>query len=252
MPKGLFIILGAGFRTGNQGSTIIGRPESYAGQKEACMTHIGLFKHLKREHDSDIDVILNTYSTQYDNDIQGWYDNYLISSQFHKHMIGYHELYRNSVDLAKPILDKYDYVHFLRADLFLKPHFYGLVTLDDHKFKYSSICFTLHNYHKTSNNLPRVADMMLYIPKVFFSVLLLPDIALLSHYGVDALHAHGVCVDNVSFYLHTYHDSDSYKDWNPIYYVVNREQNKTWHSEGYMYNPLTGEPEKSDINYEHD
>ena len=25
--------------------------------------------------------------------------------------------------------------------------------------------------------------------------------------------------------LNTYHDSDSWKDWNPIYYIVNRPEN---------------------------
>ena len=29
--------------------------------------------------------------------------------------------------------------------------------------------------------------------------------------------------------INTFHDSDSQKDWNPLYYMVNREQTQNWH-----------------------
>jgi hypothetical protein len=36
--------------------------------------------------------------------------------------------------------------------------------------------------------------------------------------------------------IRTYHDSDSFKDYNPLYYMVNREQSQTFHSQGCIFN----------------
>ena len=36
--------------------------------------------------------------------------------------------------------------------------------------------------------------------------------------------------------INTYHDSDSSKDYNPLYYIVNRPENIIWHSEGDIFN----------------
>jgi hypothetical protein len=36
--------------------------------------------------------------------------------------------------------------------------------------------------------------------------------------------------------LNTFHDSDSAKDWNPIYYIVNRWINPRFHSKGHKFN----------------
>jgi len=36
--------------------------------------------------------------------------------------------------------------------------------------------------------------------------------------------------------IHTYHDSDSYKDYNPLYYIVNRPESTIFHSHGEIFN----------------
>ena len=38
--------------------------------------------------------------------------------------------------------------------------------------------------------------------------------------------------------IHTYHDSDSYKDYNPLYYIVNRPESKETHSNGYIFDKM--------------
>jgi len=35
--------------------------------------------------------------------------------------------------------------------------------------------------------------------------------------------------------INTYHDSDSQKDFNPLYYIVNRPENNVWHSENEIF-----------------
>lgn len=35
--------------------------------------------------------------------------------------------------------------------------------------------------------------------------------------------------------IHMYHDSDSYKDINPLYYIVNRAETRYFHSKGFIF-----------------
>ena len=44
--------------------------------------------------------------------------------------------------------------------------------------------------------------------------------------------------------LDTYHDSDSGKDWNPLYFIVNRRRKKIWKSTTWKFNKKTFKKEK--------
>jgi len=44
---------------------------------------------------------------------------------------------------------------------------------------------------------------------------------------------------DLSVYLDTYHDSDSEKDFNPLYYIVGREESTVWHSIAYILDKNT-------------
>ena len=41
--------------------------------------------------------------------------------------------------------------------------------------------------------------------------------------------------DDLNVMLETLHDSDSEKDYNPLYRIVNRPQSTEWHSSGYAF-----------------
>ena len=109
----------------------------------------------------------------------------------------------------------------MRIDIFLKDKFMDIFKLDNDKILFPSICFEPH--HKIGIH-PRVNDIMMYIPKRY--------IIFFKQSGID-LH-HDTWYKLVTYYnfnyeqldtmLNTYHDSDSYKDYNPIYYIVNRDE----------------------------
>jgi hypothetical protein len=40
--------------------------------------------------------------------------------------------------------------------------------------------------------------------------------------------------NDMDFILDTYHDSDTFKDFNPLYYMVSRPENQKWHSENFV------------------
>lgn len=234
--KGLFVLIGESFRSGGQYSRVRGIPSSFSEQKKACYSHTNLFNNLKAM-DIECHVFINTYSTPYTSEMLEWYRPWLQQANVQDHCIGYHELYVQSLDILGARIYQYDFVHFIRIDLYLKPYFISRFSASD-RLRFSSICFLMNGYSKCSDGLPRAADMLAYVPKCLFW-LLDRRVALLDHCAWPHVRNAGVRDKDIDLYVHTYHDSDSQKDWNPLYYVVNRPQSTVWHSKGYEFCPNT-------------
>lgn len=113
----------------------------------------------------------------------------------------------------------------MRIDLFLKDKFFEIFNPHDDKLLFPSICFKPH--HKVKNH-PRVNDMMLFIPKKFFNFI--NKIELEHNTWYNLVVYHNFTYENFDVMLNTYHDSDSAKDHNPIYHIVNRPENSIHHT----------------------
>ena len=107
----------------------------------------------------------------------------------------------------------------MRIDLFLKDKFSEIFNPTSDKILFPSICFEPH--HKCDIH-PRVNDMMMFIPKKYFY--LINKITLNHGSWYDLITLYNLKYDDLDMMLDTYHDSDSAKDFNPIYYIVNRHQ----------------------------
>jgi len=168
----------------------------------------------------DMDVYISSYTTQYDKDLLKVYDN-VIGYDFYDKLIGQGTLIENAL---KKINKKYDYILVMRIDLFLKSKFKEIFNPSWDKIMWPSICFKPH--HKCGIH-PRVNDMMIYIPKKYFAYL--PH---LKHMGHDlwAYFIQYLNYDDLDTMIHTFHDSDSAKDYNPLYYIVNRKQSTIQHT----------------------
>lgn len=249
--KGLFILTGECFRLGGQNSRTRDAPESFQEQQKACKSHVKFFKYIKEKFSIDSECFINTYNTIYKNQLLDWYKDYhLIDYKFNDNLIGRDGLYENSIDILKHKLEEYDFIYFIRIDLYLKEYFSKSFKINIDKIVYSSICFI--PYHEY-NNLPRVSDLMVYVPKKFYD-LLIKKIHILCHEGwYNIQHEEGMdCKKDVTFIIKTYHDSDSAKDWNPLYYIVNREESKQWKSIGYEFDEKTLKPIQNNCHYEKD
>jgi hypothetical protein len=69
---------------------------------------------------------------------------------------------------------------------------------------------------------PRVNDVMLFIPKKYYHI---------NKYWVDKhsswvkyKYLYNLNDSDMGFMLDTYHDADSHKDYNPLYYLVGRKE----------------------------
>jgi len=89
LNKGLFVIIGECFRKGNQGTRTKGSPDSYFDQKKAIESHIFLINFLEKKYKIKIDIVLNSYSTIYNDEIINWYKNNIIKYNFLSDYIGY-------------------------------------------------------------------------------------------------------------------------------------------------------------------
>jgi hypothetical protein len=79
---------------------------------------------------------------------------------------------------------------------------------------------------------PRVNDMMMYIPRKYFNRL---DQLELSHESWIHLIHRGFTYEDLDMMCDTYHDSDSEKDFNPYYAIVNRPECLTHHTKKFFH-----------------
>lgn len=236
MKKCLVVLLGESFRLGGQGTRQRGSEESFVEQIEACDSHLNFFRHLKEKFNIESNVLINTYTTKYDDKLINKYlDNELEGELFYhinKEPIGLQNLFNQSCDLIfdKVCISDFDFVYFIRIDLFLKKNFFKKFYLDNEKVIWPFTCFAYFNdevvpFYKWVES-PRISDLMVYIPKKFFYLIKNKKVNL-GHDGWHHLKLQGV---QQELLINTLHDSDSQKDWNPLYRISGRPESDIWWS----------------------
>jgi len=214
--NGLIILFGESFRLGGQGNRNRGDDRSYNEQINAANTHIKLIKHLKKKN-MNVKVSINSYTTKFDNSLDEIYKSVLLDSKYYGTLIGQTKLIHNCVDRIDNIND-YDFILCMRIDLCLKDKMIDI--FDPHSDKILFPYIT----HRKSGIHPRVSDMMMYIPKKYFN--LIKKLHLNHHTWRELVDSHKLNYKDLDTFLNTHHDSDSAKEYNSIYYIVNRPQCK--------------------------
>jgi hypothetical protein len=220
MNKGLLILFGESFRLGAQGTRNRGSKQSYEEQIKAAKSHINFILNLQKKN-INIIVSINSYTTQYDKDLTDIYKDLLYDNVFYTNLLGQSALINNCINRIDNI-DSYDFILCMRIDLFLKDKFIEIFKLDDDKILFPSICFEPH--HKIGKH-PRINDMMMYIPKKYIIFFKQNGVNLYHDTWYNLVTKYNFNYNQLDTMLNTYHDSDSCKDWNPIYYIVNRPEN---------------------------
>ena len=146
--------------------------------------------------------------------------------------MGLNELYQKSLtDINSTVyLTAYDFVFVCRIDLVLKPKLLDVFTPFSQKIIFPTITWKKDD---TVGQHPRVNDMMLFIPKKYFN--LLSDIEISHKSWYLLANTYNISYDNIDVLIKTYHDSDSSKDYNPLYFIANRKESNVFHSPGYVF-----------------
>jgi len=228
--KGLFLFIGESFRFGSQKTRIRGTKESYDEQIKACKSHITFIENMEQKYNLEISyVIISSYTTNYDSELIAIYDKYLISSTFQQTLIGLTNIFHNILLNIKNIND-YDFIFYIRIDLFLKEYLLKVMNITKNKILFPSICWGKNCIIK---NYPRVNDMMMFIPKKYYEFI--RDINIYHNCWYKLINTSTIKNDDLDVILNTLHDSDSEKDNNPIYYIANRPESKVWHSPNQIF-----------------
>jgi hypothetical protein len=229
--NGLIIFLGESFRIGQQHTRNRGSIESYSEQIKASNSHIVFIEHIIQKFQlNSISLFLSSYNTQYDNDLLMIYNKYLLGYKLYDNVIGLNNLFHNSINSIENI-EKYDFILYIRIDLYLKEYFLNCFDPTINMILFPTICWI---YASRIGNHPRVNDTILFIPKKYYKYI--EKIRICHDTWYELINTTNLTYDDLDVMINTYHDSDSFKDYNPLYYIVNRCENKNWHSKEYIFN----------------
>lgn len=228
--KGCIIFLGESFRLGGQNNRNIGSDESYEAQIIACKSHFTFIKYI--EEKCKIDVCVSTYNTKFNDNLLDVYGNYIIRSDFYNNRMGTRALLYNTIKNLDTSV--YDFILLSRIDICFKEQFNTVYNAYWDTIRFASICFTVNNSHKCGI-YPRVNPILIHIPKKYYKYIEHLDISTHDIWAYLIVNT-DIETKDLDTMLPTYHDSDSFKDWNPIYYIVNREQCQVYKSPGELFN----------------
>jgi len=222
------ILVGESFRLGGQGTRSRDAEASYEPQKSACESHVRLAESL-RVRGVHTDFFVESYSTKYESELRSWYGSGLNRCSLRKDLVGLSTLAMSGLSA---IGSGYDCAFVCRIDLILKEMFMDIFDPSWQRTMFPSACWIAGNGHRLGDR-PRVSDMMMFVPGRLMEAV--KKKFNLSHESwVHYLNSKLLGVDDLGLMLDTYHDSDSAKDYNPIYTVANRHKSNFWHSMGYI------------------
>lgn len=232
--NGLILFLGESFRLGTQFTRNRGSPESYDEQIKACKSHIDFIENnITKFNMESISVFIASYTTQFDNQLLSIYEKYLIGNDLYPDCIGLNNLFHNSINKIENI-EKYDFILFIRIDACLKTHFLNVFNPNINMILYPTIVW---KHACRYENHPIINDAILFIPNKYYKYITNIDIGHFTWFYL--MQTTDLTYDDMDTMIHTYHDSDSFKDYNPLYYIVNRPQTNILHSEGHIFDKYT-------------
>jgi len=229
--RGLFLFIGESFRSGGQYSRKKGVPESYDEQIKASQSHIQFIKQFDEKFQLEKSkAVVLTYNTIYNHDLLSVYEQYVEGFSCYEGMMGLNNLFHTALQGIRNI-ENYDFLFYIRIDLFLKEKLLESIDILPEKILFANVCWTKDCICKKL--YPRVNDMMMYVPKKFFPKL---KIVHLYHDAWYHLIVNGkMNNENIDFMINTFHDSDSQKDFHPLYYIVNRPQAISWYDQNKIF-----------------
>ena len=231
--RGLLVLYGECFREGTQGVRIRDTEKSKNTQKVASLSHIMLCNHIETTYKINMDIIINTYETKHKSLLDEWYNGKTLKIIQNVQLIGIQRLVNNAVKEVNH--DNYEFILFTRMDIAIKSPFLELFNPEWSKIYFFSQIWTKHGRYGFINlpeniNIPVTNPTIEYIPKNYFKVLNNIDVDHRSYYNY--YRNFDLTRNDMDFMVDQYYDSDSYKDYNPYYYMVGREENKVHHDEG--------------------
>jgi hypothetical protein len=227
--KCLLVYYGGSFREGNIGTTKQDTNYGYESQQRASITHAKLKKVLNKKG-FQTDIIINTRSTKYINKLEDWYSPFnMVINKISDKVHGKDHMIQSAVkNINKLNKNDYNFILFIRIDLFLKPEFYNVLNTESDKINFLANNYDTHTCITKENNNPVVVDLFVYIPKKYYYIL--DNKFNLNHNSWLYYKKQYKLTDNdLTFMTNKMFDSNSYKEHNDYYIMSSRNENKNIH-----------------------
>lgn len=230
VDKVLICFIGESFRKGGMWSRTTGTPDTIIEQEEAIRSHQKFIETLRDVQNVEVEVSIITYSTPYNDIIRKNYEDYNVTDfQFLSscNKIGRDALY---MMCKNKLSDRFSFALIIRIDLILKNYFNLLFNK-----RHNTLIYPFNSINVDGGQIfpgcpiNYLSDTIIHIPGSLFSKL--PNESILTHW------AHTLLVEKYKFepelittFSDSFHDSNSSRDWNPIYYMAGRPRCLKWHA----------------------
>ena len=224
--KGLLLLYGESFREGGQGDRTRDTSNSLNTQKLASDSHILFCKHLKNKYNIDMEIIINTYDTKYENELKEFYkDMPIINYISQTELIGPTNLVNNSLKQINQ--SKYDFILFTRPDIILKPYFLEIFNPEWNKIMFISatpisIATAFHSPLLIKEGYPSVITILTFVPNNHFDILKKfdPECESWRTYAIEF----NKNKNDMDYMTDTYFEANTILNKNPIYNMTGRNE----------------------------
>jgi hypothetical protein len=241
MSKLLLCLWGESYRSGPQLSRTRGTNNYSERQLFASQSHIDLIEQIKTNFNISTDIFINSYKLNDtdDNILINFYKNNnvnLIKYNFYNEIfpgeaILLNDIYDNICNLLESKENDYEFILFIRIDLYLKKYFRDNIIFDD-KIKFAHIDSNININEANATKFKNICQQIMIFPKNFYFVIKNKIIYNATHEIYNNLLANNISNDNISFFVNTLHVCSTDLSWNPLYVQVGRYYNLHYNKTG--------------------
>lgn len=215
--KILFVLSGEVFRINDFNSTQI-----LPRQIMSSLSHIKLIKKIKEKFNLDSEILFNIKSNEHNSKLYKIYKKYIIKKNEYIKCKNEFELITNTLNYLQKYINqnKYEYIFFLRPDLYLKEYFIENFKIDPKRVIYTHVD---KNYKVFElENFPSIWQCINLFPKKFFHLLNNNDQIWYYHVGANNLMKKINDINNIDLFDNNLYYCNSKCDWNPMYIMSDR------------------------------
>ena len=231
----LLVLTGESYRSGSQMSRTRGTGDYINLQKKASTSHINLINTIKNTHTTDVLINTHALNNADDTHLLDFYKTNcnVVKSDFHeKRFSNENEMLNDTYDNVQSIIDNYDYILFIRIDIYLKKFFIENLSFDD-KIMFAHID---SNINVESNNIFNICQQIMLYPKNLFHVIKNKLIYDETHGIRNKLVNNNVSINDIRYFINTLHVCSTDLGWNPLYIQVGRIYKKEYNTQLYCQN----------------
>lgn len=226
----IFALIGESFRYGKNGSRARGNiKDTINKQITASWGHVYFKRYIEKKYNTKIEFMLFVYSHEYNHLLNDIYNPVYVHKQ--DSLVGQNKM------LQTVLRHVNENIFIFRIDMFLKRNLFEVFNPFWNEIRYP--CILSEKAMKVkARYFPAVNDVCIFVPKhlkkdtinVLKSIYPEAGHSFMKRYMDDKYP-----MENINLMINTLHDSDSYKDWNPLYYFIGRPQYSHWKDHGKTY-----------------